>query len=130
MPRKAAAFFWVIEHIFGRGQRRLPRFQALLFQKYELSTDVQAMANNILSQYGPQAALVIIHGISGETARSELETFADPLKRMVFAQPRAKQWVSDALFTSTFPSSKVGDAEKRVFLQQIMRSVNVLLDSS
>ena len=78
------------------------------------------MMHNILEHYGPQVALAIIHNISGEAARSELDTFADPLKRMIFAQPRAKQWLSDALFSSTFPSSKVGNGEKRTFLQQIM----------
>ncbi|KAI4177772.1 MAG: hypothetical protein LQ343_000236 [Gyalolechia ehrenbergii] len=104
MPRRSAAFFW-----------------ASLLQRYELSADLQAMVDSILERYGPQAALVIIHNISGEAARSELETLADPLKKMVFAQPRARQWLSDALYSSTFPSSKVGDAEKRTFLQQIMR---------
>ncbi|KAL9030625.1 MAG: hypothetical protein Q9196_001281 [Gyalolechia fulgens] len=104
MPRRCAAFFW-----------------ASLLQRYELSADLQAMVDSILERYGPQAALVIIHNISGEAARSELETLADPLKKMIFAQPRAKQWLSDALYSNTFPSSKVGDAEKRIFLQQVMR---------
>lgn len=79
------------------------------------------MIDSILEHYGPQVAIIIIHNISGEAARSELETFADPLKKMAFAQLRAKQWLSDALFSSTFPSSKVGDTEKKTFLQQVIR---------
>lgn len=103
MPRRSAAAFW-----------------ASFFQRYELSEELQSMVDSVLERYGPQAALVIIHNISGEAARSELETLADPLKKMVFAQPKAKQWLSDALYSKTFPSSKVGDVEKRTFLQQVM----------
>lgn len=81
------------------------------------------MIDSILSEYGPHATLVIVHNMSGEIARSELETFVDPLKRMVFSQARAKQWISDALFASTFPSSKAGDAQKRKFIQQVAKLV-------
>ncbi|KAL9601742.1 MAG: hypothetical protein Q9219_002353 [cf. Caloplaca sp. 3 TL-2023] len=103
MPRRCAAFFW-----------------ASFFQRYDLAMDVQTMMDSVLEQYGPQVALVIVHGVSGEAARSELETLADPLKKMISAQPKAKQWLSDALFASTFPSSKVENGEKRIFLQQIV----------
>ncbi|KAL8907382.1 MAG: hypothetical protein Q9207_001432 [Kuettlingeria erythrocarpa] len=104
MLRRAAANFW-----------------ALLFHKYDLAAEIQEVIDNIVSQYGPVATLVIMHSISGEVARSELETFVDPLKRMVFSQVRAKQWISDALFAPTFPSSKVGDAQKRKFIQQVAK---------
>lgn len=79
------------------------------------------MVNWIIEQYGPQVIQVVIHNISGEAARSELETLADPLRKMVVDQTQAKQWISDALFSSSFPSPKVGVAEKRVWLQQVMR---------
>ncbi|KAL8927944.1 MAG: hypothetical protein Q9208_002019 [Pyrenodesmia sp. 3 TL-2023] len=106
MLRRAAANFW-----------------ALLFQRYDLTAEIKAVIDSILGEYGPHATLVIMHSMSGEVARSELETFVDPLKRMVFSQVRAKQWISDALFASTFPSSKVGDAQKRKFIQQVAKSV-------
>ncbi|KAL8836862.1 MAG: hypothetical protein Q9170_002753 [Blastenia crenularia] len=97
--------------------------QAVIAQEimgYELPAEIQAILDSTLERYGPQVALVIIHGISGEVARSDLESLSDTLKKMVFAQPRAKQWLSDALLANTFPSSKVGEAEKRIFLQQVM----------
>ncbi|KAL8764203.1 MAG: hypothetical protein Q9184_000172 [Pyrenodesmia sp. 2 TL-2023] len=93
--------------------------EALLFQRYDLTAEIKAVIDSIVGEYGPHATLVIMHSMSGEIARSELETFVDPLKRLVFSQARAKQWISDALFASTFPSTKVGDAQKRKFIQQI-----------
>ncbi|KAL9576917.1 MAG: hypothetical protein Q9212_006719 [Teloschistes hypoglaucus] len=78
------------------------------------------MVNWIIEQYGSQVIQVVIHNISGEAARSELETLADPLRKMVVDQTQAKQWISDALFSSSFPSPKVGVAEKRIWLQQVM----------
>ncbi|KAL8946115.1 MAG: hypothetical protein Q9222_007443, partial [Ikaeria aurantiellina] len=103
MPRISATAFW-----------------AALFDRLDVVGHVRTMVNNILEQYGPQAATVIINSIGGEAARSELENFANPLRKMVFAQPRAKQWLSSALFSNTFPSSKVKEEEKRIWLQQVM----------
>ncbi|KAL9579114.1 MAG: hypothetical protein Q9203_006837 [Teloschistes exilis] len=105
MPRRSAAFFWAS---FVQNHR------------YEYPNNVSAMVNWIIEQYGPQVIQVVIHNISGEAARSELETLADPLRKMVVDQTQAKQWISDALFSSSFPSPKVGVAEKRIWLQQVM----------
>lgn len=124
MPRRSAAFFWVSTLRFRPKIKLLMILQASLFQRHELPGDVQAMVDSILHQYGPQVTQVIIHNIGGEAARSELEILADPLRKMVFAQPSAKQWISDALFGSAFPSSKVSDGEKRIWLQQVIKYVS------
>ncbi|KAL8972694.1 MAG: hypothetical protein Q9183_000412, partial [Haloplaca sp. 2 TL-2023] len=108
MPRRSAAFFW-----------------SSLFQSYELHSDVQALVDNILHRYGAQVTQVIVFGIAGDVPRSEIEALIEPLRKLAFAQSRAKQWISDALFSSTFPSSKITEAEKRVWLQQIIKYVRI-----
>jgi len=96
--------------------------QAALVQKHELpSADMQAKLTIVLHEYGPQLAHILVRSIAGEAARSELDVLAEPLKKLVFAQPRAKAWLQDALTSATFPSTKVGESEKRVWLQRIMR---------
>lgn len=59
--------------------------------------------------------------VAGEASRSELDDLAEPLKKMIFSQPSAKLWLSDALNGDSFPSQKVNPSEKSVFLQRIMR---------
>lgn len=74
-----------------------------------------------MQQYGPLLCRILVRQISGEAARSEMNMLAEPLKKLVFHQPRAKQWLSEALDSDSFPSTKVGPTEKRVWLQKIMQ---------
>ncbi|KAI4165730.1 MAG: hypothetical protein LQ342_000673 [Letrouitia transgressa] len=104
MPKRSAALFW-----------------ASFFQKYELPADVQSVVEVILQEYGPRFCHALIQEIGGEASRSELDTLAEPLKKMVFVQISAKAWLSNALFSNDFPSQKMGDHEKRLWLQKIMK---------
>ncbi|KAI4239359.1 MAG: hypothetical protein LQ349_000458 [Xanthoria aureola] len=104
MPRRSAVLFWT-----G------------LFIRYDVKADTQLALHKILEQYGPLATQAIINNIGGDAVRSELENWANPLRQMVSTQIRSKQWIKDALFSDTFPSSKVGDAEKKQFLEQVMQ---------
>ena len=79
------------------------------------------MTRNVMSEYGPKLTHAMVQNFGGEAARSELDTLAEPLKRLVAAQPMAKTWLSEALFNETFPSQKVGPTDKRMWLQKIMR---------
>ena len=102
----------------------LNSIQASFFQAQSTndpSAIYRDLVEAILKEYGPKLSQLLIRGIGGEAARSELDVLADPLKKMVFSQPRAKAWLSDALFSNSFPSSKVGNDEKRLWLQRIMR---------
>ena len=74
-----------------------------------------------MQQYGPQLCELLVRQIGGDGSRSELDTFAEPLKKLVFAQPQAKEWLANALDHKEFPSVKVGPTEKRVWLQKIMK---------
>ncbi|KAI4213709.1 MAG: hypothetical protein LQ351_003675 [Letrouitia transgressa] len=72
-------------------------------------------------EYGPRFCHALIQEIGGEASRSELDTLAEPLKKMVFAQVSAKAWLSNALLSNDFPSQKIGDNEKRLWLEKIMK---------
>ena len=79
------------------------------------------MVDAAICEYGPQLARALLKGIGGEAARSETETLSEPLKKMIFKQPRARQWLADALASDAFPSKLVGDLEKRTWLQKVMK---------
>lgn len=74
-----------------------------------------------MGRYGPLVCQVLVHNIAGEASRSELDVLAEPLKKIVFSQQSAKAWLSDALNGDTFPSQKVNEAEKRMWLIKIVR---------
>ena len=76
-----------------------------------------------MKQYGPRLCHILVRQIGGEAARSELDVFAEPLKRLIFAQPQAIQWLAGALDNDDFPSKKAGPTEKRMWLQKIMKYV-------
>ena len=75
----------------------------------------------VTQQYGPPLCQILVRSIGGEAARSELDILAEPLKKLIFAQPQAKMWLSNALSSEDFPSQKVGTSEKRVWLQKILK---------
>jgi len=82
------------------------------------------MANAAMQEYGPQLAYGLINGIGGEAARSELDTLSEPLKKLVLKQSKARQWLTDALASDTFPGKSVGETEKRVWLQKVYKYVS------
>ncbi|KAL8913434.1 MAG: hypothetical protein Q9171_001727 [Xanthocarpia ochracea] len=104
MPRRSAGFFWTS-----------------LFVRYDLKADVQELVDSILAQYGPQVTQAIINNIGGDAARSELENWTNPLRQMVSTEVRSRQWISEALSSRNFPSTKVDDAQKKLFLEQVMQ---------
>ena len=79
------------------------------------------MMDSVLHECGPPLCLGLVRGIAGEAARSELDALIEPLKKLVFRQPRAKQWLSDALFNASFPSPLVSDIDKKIWLQKVMK---------
>lgn len=94
-----------------------------MVQVCNLPNEIQSMVDSVMKEYGPQLGHALIFSIGGEAARSELDFLAEPLKKLVSSQPRAKMWLMDALSSDAFPSQKVTDVEKRVWLQKIIRYV-------
>ena len=75
-----------------------------------------------MERYGALICQIIVIKIAGEASRSELDEWADLLKKMVFSQqPYIKVWLSNALDNTSFPSQNIGSLEKHLFLQKIMR---------
>lgn len=85
------------------------------------TAQLQTTIKNTIEYLGPLLAEAIIYNIGGHGARSGLDKLADPLKKMVVKQVRSKMWLEAALFRDTFPSNKVGDGDKRTFLQKVMK---------
>ena len=73
-----------------------------------------------MQEYGPQLCHALVRNISGGAVRSELDMISLPLKKLVFAEPRAKAWLSDALQSGSFISDKVDSTARRLWLQKIM----------
>ncbi|KAL8794878.1 MAG: hypothetical protein Q9195_002590 [Heterodermia aff. obscurata] len=103
MPKRAAGSFW-----------------AAFVQRHELANDVGEKVYIAMQVYGPQLCHILIRNISGEAERSELDMLSLPLKKLVFAEPRAKVWLSDALQSEFFISDKVDSTARRLWLQKIM----------
>jgi len=96
-------------------------------QKHDVPDPTVRWVDAVMAKYGPQVCHILVQNIGGQAARSELDTLAEPLKKLVFAQRQAKKWLSDALDDPSFPSDKVGPTEKRVWLQKIMKYLILML---
>ena len=95
--------------------------QSAFVQKHELPAEDTMSIEVAMKQYGPRLCHILVRQIGGEAARSELDVFAEPLKRLIVAQLHAKQWLASALDSDDFPSKKIGPTEKRMWLQKIMK---------
>lgn len=90
-------------------------------QRYDLSAEAQNFLHSATERYGPLLCEVLVHRIAGEASRSELDMLSQPLRKIIFCQESAKAWLSDALNSRTFPSQRVNQDEKRIWLNKIMR---------
>ncbi|MCJ1404831.1 hypothetical protein MMC11_008057 [Xylographa trunciseda] len=103
LPKRSSASFW-----------------ASFVQIQEQSAQIQPRVDATIQTYGSSLACALMRGIGGEAARSELDYLSDPLRKMVYKQPRARQWLTDALASDDFPSRVVSDVDKRVWLQKVV----------
>jgi len=102
-------------------RRSAAAFWASFVQIRDQPDPIQHMVDGVMREYGPLLGEALIRCIGGEAARSDLDFLAEPLKKLVFRQPKSKLWLEEALFGDTFPSQNVGPIEKRVWLQKIMK---------
>ncbi|MCJ1285127.1 hypothetical protein MMC26_004465 [Xylographa opegraphella] len=125
LPKRSSANFWVFPHCNAHQAWKfcVNFVQTSFIQVQEQSTQVQSMVDAAMQTYGPDLARALMRGIGGEAARSELDSLSELLKKMVYTQPRAKQWLTDALAGGDFPSQVVSDVEKRVWLQKVVKYV-------
>lgn len=90
-------------------------------QNRELSEESQNVVYDIMQRYGSQLSYVLIMNIGGGASRSDLDVLAEPLKKLVSLHPRAKAWLTEALWSESFPSQKVSESDKRIWLQKIIK---------
>ena len=83
-------------------------------------SNINEQVRTIIEAYGPALSHALICGIGGDCARSEIDTLAQPLKRLVFRGGNAKNWFERALVSDSFPSQLVSLEDKRRFLQTII----------
>ncbi|KAI9746575.1 MAG: hypothetical protein M1818_000288 [Claussenomyces sp. TS43310] len=104
LPKAAAADFW-----------------SSFVSETSLIEPIQARLNMSMEQVGPFLAQALIYNVSGNAARSELDKIAEPLKRLVARQVRAKSWLENALFHLTDQDNKASENERRIFLQKLIK---------
>lgn len=74
-----------------------------------------------MDHYGPRLSHILIMNFGGIAARSDLESLAEPLKKMVHNQANAKDWLATALASEGFPSQLVTLADRKIWLQKIIK---------
>lgn len=70
-------------------------------------------------------AQALVYNIGGHAQRSELEKLSEPIKRLIVRHMYAKKWLEAALLADNFPSDKVTNKDKLVFLQKITKYVRL-----
>ncbi|KAI1001741.1 hypothetical protein K3495_g6463 [Podosphaera aphanis] len=115
-------FMFALEAI--KGSEPLPKGSAAEFWSAFLSLNslpdnIQKSYNSALQVLGPLIAQALIFNVGGSAARSELEKLSDPIKKLTTSQLYAKRWIEAALFDPNFPSDKVNNNDKTIFLQKI-----------
>lgn len=87
-----------------------------------LEDALQHSADSIMEQVGPLVAQALMYNISGHAARSELDKVCEPLRKLVVKQVKAKMWLEAALRQVQSLGNSPQEAEKRVFLQKVVKS--------
>lgn len=90
-----------------------------------LAPALQASVNQVMEHLGPALAEALIYNTSGHAARSELDKISDPLKKLVVKQVRAKSWLETALFQKNLLGDKIGEGDRKIFLQKIIAQVTL-----
>lgn len=104
LVKKAAASFW-------------STFLALTSD----APDVQAAIARIVEACGPTLAEKLCWALGGGCQRSDVDTLAEPLKKLVVRQPRCKAWLLEALKPEGFPTANVSEKDKRMFVDKVLR---------
>lgn len=76
-----------------------------------------------MAALGPLLCQSLARNIGGNASRSELDKLSEPLKKLFNRHPKAKQWLEAGLNDPSFPSTKVSQSEKAVFVKKVARYV-------
>lgn len=122
--KQAAAHFWVSLPFSSQIMEFATKVltQALFVQDHELRPDLQSHYDAALDTYSPLLCRELAFQLGGLAQRSQLDSLAEPIKKLVFHRaPLTKRWIETSLNDPDFPSQKVDDAGKRVWLLKLMK---------
>lgn len=83
--------------------------------------DLQTAVTQAMDTLGPALAVCLARNLGGGASRSELDKLSEPLKKLVSRYPKAKQWLEAGLSDPSFPSTRVSDQEKSIFVKKLIR---------
>ncbi|KAA8911147.1 armadillo-type protein [Sphaerosporella brunnea] len=103
LVKKAAANFWT-------------QFLGLTDE----SPEVQAAVDSITAGCSPRLVEKLCWSLGGGCQRSEVDSIAEPLRKLVTRHVRCKSWLTEALKPAGFPTANVNEKDKRLFVEKIM----------
>ena len=78
----------------------------------------QAILDEVVSHYGPSLATAFVRQISGLASRMDLSDFAVTIRQFLKRDPRAKDWMQQAL-AANVPVERADEVAQRAFIQRI-----------
>lgn len=81
---------------------------------------MQSTLNEAITHLGPLLARCLIRNIGGNAARSELDKVSEPLKKLVNQHVKARPWLEQSLFDSSFPGQQLSHEDRSAFLKKII----------
>jgi hypothetical protein len=116
LPLRSASAFWVSSrHAVAPQLTKQVAFLSLRDEEAQLQVFVDA----VVALYGAELSRVIIAGIAGGAARSNVATLVEPLKKMITTQKTAKTWIANAFTPDLAPD--VADQDKRRFVEKMVK---------
>lgn len=85
---------------------------------YPSNTVSESVLPQVWAHFGPSLANAFIGQVGGRCLRTDLEYFAEPMRRLSTKDPRAKQWYEQAINQSPRLQQLSGQ-EKRMFLGKL-----------
>lgn len=82
---------------------------------------MQIIFNNTAQVVGPLLCQSLMNNIGGNASRSELDRLTEPLKKLVARHSKSRVWLEAAVKDDSFPSKKVTDEEKALFIRKVVR---------
>ncbi|KAG8420419.1 member of the karyopherin-beta [Metarhizium acridum] len=124
-PTSAAEYFFLFTIQVLDGSEPLPKAAAAEFWATFITLkgghpEASDAAEQAMGTLGPLLARSLARNIGGRASRSELDRLSEPIKRLVNCYPLAKEWLQNGLGHTSFPSSKVTEEQKALFVKKVV----------
>lgn len=125
-PADLADFFFLFALQALDGSEPLPKaaaaeFWATFVNVRSSDESFQHALSGAMNTLGPLLCQCLARNIGGNASRSELDKLSEPLKRLINRHMKAKEWLEAALNHPSFPSTKVSQTEKAMFVKKVAR---------